>query len=144
LKPIPDFDGGFLAKSRNYQNNPAGALRPIFLQFDGSFMIAAITFLGAIIQNTRYISYYDIYFIQKNMPAVSFYLPEDVLKALREEARARHTSVSRLIRTSVETQLDLEKRKRAKSDFLKAIRSAELGTWEEAHKERTRESDDRG
>ena len=78
------------------------------------------------------------------MPAVSFYLPEDVLKALREEARARNTSVSRLIRTSVETQLDLKKRKSAKSEFLKAIRSAGLGTWEEAHKERSRESDDRG
>ena len=77
------------------------------------------------------------------MPAVSFYLPEDVLKALREEARARNTSVSRLIRTSVEAQLDLEKRKRAKSEFLKAIRSAGLGTWEEAHKERSREPDDR-
>jgi predicted transcriptional regulator len=78
------------------------------------------------------------------MPAVSFYLPEDILKALREEARARHTSVSRLIRTSVETQLELDKRKGAKSEFLKVIRSADLGTWEEAHKERTRESDDRG
>jgi predicted transcriptional regulator len=77
------------------------------------------------------------------MPAVSFYLPEDVLRALREEAKARKTTVSRLIRTSVETQLDLEKRKRAKSEFLKAIRSAGLGSWEEAHKERSRESDDR-
>jgi post-segregation antitoxin (ccd killing protein) len=77
------------------------------------------------------------------MPAVSFYLPEDVLKALREEARARNISVSRLIRTSVENQLNLEKRNRAKSEFLKAIRSVDLGTWEEAHKERTRESDDR-
>ena len=78
------------------------------------------------------------------MPAVSFYLPEDVLKALRQEARARKTSVSRLIRTSVEAQLDLEKRERAKSEFLKVIRSARFGTWEEAHKERTRESNDRG
>ncbi len=78
------------------------------------------------------------------MPAVSFYLPEEVLKALREEARARNTSISRLIRTSVETQLDLEKRKKAKSEFLKVIRTAGLGTWEEAHKERTKESDDRG
>jgi len=77
------------------------------------------------------------------MPAVSFYLPEDTLKALRQEARARNTSVSRLIRTSVETQLDLEKQRRSKSQFLKVIRSAELGAWEEAHKERTGESDDR-
>ncbi len=78
------------------------------------------------------------------MPAVSFYLPEDVLKLLREEARACNTSVSRLIRTSVEAQLELEKRKRAKSEFLKAISAAGFGSWEEAHKERTRESDDRG
>jgi predicted transcriptional regulator len=78
------------------------------------------------------------------MPAVSFYLPEDILKALREEARARNTSVSRLIRTSVETQLDFENRVRAKNEFLKAIRSVSLGSWEETHKERTRDSDDRG
>jgi predicted transcriptional regulator len=78
------------------------------------------------------------------MPAVSFYLPEEVLKALREEAKARNTSVSRLIRTSVESQLDLEKRRRAKNDFIKAISSVSLGNWEEAHKERTKESDDRG
>lgn len=78
------------------------------------------------------------------MPAVSFYLPEDILKALRDEAKARNTSVSRLIRTSVETQLELEKRKRAKSEFLKAIRSTRLGSWEDAHKERTKESDGRG
>ncbi|MBP1765912.1 MAG: hypothetical protein H6P98_27 [Candidatus Aminicenantes bacterium] len=77
------------------------------------------------------------------MPAVSFYLPEEVLKALRAEAKSRNLSVSRLIRTSVETQLDLEKRKKAKSEFLKAIRSSGLGTWKEAHKERTGESDDR-
>ena len=78
------------------------------------------------------------------MPAVSFYLPEEVLKALREEAKARNTSVSRLIRTSVESQLDLEKRRRAKNDLLKAISSVSLGNWDEAHKERTKESDDRG
>jgi predicted transcriptional regulator len=78
------------------------------------------------------------------MPAVSFYLPEDILKALREEARARNTSVSRLIRTSVETQIELDRRKRAKNEFLKAIRSVDLGTWDEAHKERTQEPDDRG
>lgn len=82
--------------------------------------------------------------IENIMPAVSFYLPEEVLKALREEAKARNTSVSRLIRTSVETQLDIENRRRAKSEFLKAIGSISLGSWDEAHKERTKESDDRG
>ena len=77
------------------------------------------------------------------MPAVSFYLPEDVLMALREEARSGKTSVSRLIRTSVETQLGLEKRRKAKNRLLEALRSARLGAWEEAHGERTRESDGR-
>jgi len=78
------------------------------------------------------------------MPAVSFYLPEDILKALRTEAKARKTSVSRLIRTAVENQLGLEKQKRAKADLLQAVRAADLGNWEDLHKERTRESDDRG
>ena len=77
------------------------------------------------------------------MPAVSFYLPEDVLKVLREVARSSKSSVSRLIRTSVEAQLGLENRKRAKDGLLESLRSARLGSWEEAHEERTRESDGR-
>ena len=78
------------------------------------------------------------------MPAVSFYLPEETMKAIRAEARNRKTSVSRLIRTAVETLLDLETKKRAKDELVKALRTADLGSWEEAHAERTRESDDRG
>jgi predicted transcriptional regulator len=78
------------------------------------------------------------------MPAVSFYLPEDVLKALRAEAKIRKTSVSRLIRTAVEAQLDTENRKRAKAELVRSLRAADLGTWEDAHRERTEESDDRG
>lgn len=78
------------------------------------------------------------------MPAVSFYLPESTLKELRNEARIRKTSVSRLIRNAVEGHLGREKRNKAKDDLLRAIKSADLGTWDEAHKERTRESDDRG
>ena len=78
------------------------------------------------------------------MPAVSFYLPEDILKALRTEAKARKTSVSRFIRTAVENQLGLAKQKRAKADLLQAVRAADLGSWEDLHKERIRESDDRG
>jgi len=81
---------------------------------------------------------------EKNMPAVSFYLPEDVLKELRAEARNRKTSVSRLIRTAVETHLDLETRKKAKADLIRALRTADLGSWDELHEERTKESDDRG
>ncbi|HUT07751.1 MAG TPA: ribbon-helix-helix protein, CopG family [Candidatus Latescibacteria bacterium] len=77
------------------------------------------------------------------MPAVSFYLPEDLLKELRAEARNRKTSVSRLIRTAVETQLDVETRKKAKAALIRALRTADLGPWNELHEERTKESDDR-
>ncbi len=78
------------------------------------------------------------------MPAVSFYLPEEVLKALRKEAKARKTSVSRLIRSAVENQLNLEKQKNAKADLLRVLRAADLGKWDETHKERNREADGRG
>jgi hypothetical protein len=77
------------------------------------------------------------------MPAVSFYLPEKTVKELRAEARTRRTSVSRLIRTAVETQLDAEARKRAKGELALMLRTSELGSWDELHAERTRESDDR-
>ncbi len=77
------------------------------------------------------------------MPAVSFYLPEDVLKELRAEARNRKTSVSRLIRTAVETHLDVETRKKAKAALIRTLRTADLGSWAELHEERTKESDDR-
>jgi post-segregation antitoxin (ccd killing protein) len=81
---------------------------------------------------------------EKKMPAVSFYLPETVLKELRAEARARKTSVSRLIRTSVETELAVESKRKAKSGLVRALREADLGTWDDLHAQRTRESDDRG
>jgi 16S rRNA U516 pseudouridylate synthase RsuA-like enzyme len=77
------------------------------------------------------------------MPAVSFYLPEGTLRELRAEARVRKTSVSRLIRTAVENHLDGEARKKAKSELALALRGAALGSWDELHEERTRESDDR-
>jgi len=77
------------------------------------------------------------------MPAVSFYLPEGTLKELRTEARARKTSVSRLIRTAVEKHLDTEARKRAKGELTRLLGAADLGGWDEVHAERTRESDDR-
>jgi len=86
-----------------------------------------------------------IYFHNENkMPAVSFYLPEDVLKAVREEARARRTSVSRFIRTSVESCLDVEARNKAKSEFLRSLRDADLGSWEGTHEDRDEDSRDRG
>lgn len=77
------------------------------------------------------------------MPAVSFYLPEGTLKELRTEARARKTSVSRLIRTAVEKHLDAETRKKAKGELTRLLGAADLGGWDEVHAERTRESDDR-
>lgn len=81
---------------------------------------------------------------EKNMPAVSFYLPEGTLRELRNAARARETSVSRLIRTAVESHLDAEAKKRAKGELMRLLGATDLGGWEEAHAERTRDSDDRG
>jgi Arc/MetJ-type ribon-helix-helix transcriptional regulator len=78
------------------------------------------------------------------MPAVSFYLPEKILKELRSEARTRKTSVSRFIRTAVETQLDIESKNKAKQELVKRLREAELGSWDDLHAERTKEADDRG
>jgi hypothetical protein len=86
-----------------------------------------------------------MYFIsEKIMPAVSFYLPESILKELRDEAKTRKISVSRLIRNAVEGQIGREKRNIAKGELLRSLRSADIGTWDEAHGERNRESDDRG
>lgn len=78
------------------------------------------------------------------MPAVSFYLPENVLKELRTEARVRKVSVSRLIRTAVESHLDVEARRKARRELLRVIRASNLGSWDEMHSERTKELDDRG
>jgi hypothetical protein len=78
------------------------------------------------------------------MPAVSFYLTEKILKELRSEAKARRTSVSRLVRTAVETQLDIESRDKAKQEFMRRLREAEWGSWDDLHAERTKEPDDRG
>ena len=78
------------------------------------------------------------------MPAVSFYLPEKTLKDLRVEARAQKTSVSRLIRTAVESHLDAGAKKRAKEELARGLRAADLGSWDDLHAERTKESDDRG
>lgn len=78
------------------------------------------------------------------MPAVSFYLPEGTLKELRNAARARDTSVSRLIRTAVESHLDAEAKKRAKKELMRQLGATDLGGWDEVHAERMRESDDRG
>ncbi len=66
------------------------------------------------------------------------------MKALRAEARRRKTSVSRLIRTAVEAHLGLETKKKAKPELIRALKRADLGSWADAHEERTRESNDRG
>lgn len=77
------------------------------------------------------------------MPAVSFYLSEKVLAALREAAIKNRTSVSRLIREAVESHLGTDEMNSAKVEFLKLLSAADFGPWDELHRERTRESDDR-
>jgi predicted transcriptional regulator len=73
-----------------------------------------------------------------NMPAVSFYLPDDVLSHLKAEAKACKKSVSCMIREAVVGHLEKEQKGKAKTQFLRLLRGADLGTWEGVHAERQR------
>jgi len=81
------------------------------------------------------------------MPAVSFYLKQDVLDAVRAKAKAHKIPVSTIIREAVEGFLKTDETKAAKErvmDFL--TREKPLGgikAWEELHRERTEADADR-
>jgi len=77
------------------------------------------------------------------MPAVSFYISEKVLIALRAAAQRQKTSVSKLIREAVEARLGKEEKNAGKEEFLRVLKTLDLGDWNEVHRERTAESDDR-
>ncbi len=55
------------------------------------------------------------------MPAVSFYLKQDVLDAVRARAKAEDVAVSRVISRAVEAFLEAERRGRARKRVLRAL-----------------------
>ncbi len=75
------------------------------------------------------------------MPAVSCYLNEKVLNAVRAKARAENLPVSRIISQAVEISLGLEQRKEARARVLENFRKKKplggMEEWNELHKERT-------
>ena len=73
------------------------------------------------------------------MPAVSFYLPDDLLMHLKAKAKAARKSVSSIIRQSVEQHLDVEDKRSSKEALIRLLRDANLGTWEKVYGERERD-----
>ena len=75
------------------------------------------------------------------MPAVSFYLSQDLLNAIRARASAQKIPVSRIISEAVKEYLKLTESTEAKKRVLKyLLEQKPLGgmyVWEELHKERT-------
>ncbi len=81
------------------------------------------------------------------MPAVSFYLNQDVLDSVRLKAKAENIPISRLIREAIENYLGVEKKKKARDRVLQTlIKERPLGgmeDWEEIHRQRTLADADR-
>lgn len=77
------------------------------------------------------------------MPAVSFYLPADVLAHLRAEAKARKQPVSSIISEAVGKHLHVSEQSSAKTEFIRLLKKCDLGNWEEVHAERERAEIDR-
>jgi len=55
------------------------------------------------------------------MPAVSFYLRQEVLDAVRAKAKSEDLPVSRVISRAIEQALSLDERGQAKQRLLKAL-----------------------
>ena len=75
------------------------------------------------------------------MPAVSCYLDEKVLNAVRAKAKAENLPVSRIISQAVEISLGLGQRKKARERVLENFRKKKplggMEEWNKLHKERT-------
>jgi hypothetical protein len=82
------------------------------------------------------------------MPAVSFYLNQDTLRAVRTKAKTENTPVSQIIRKALEEYLLLDEKKAAKKRVLATLMNDKpLGgteEWESLHRERSEADADRG
>jgi len=70
------------------------------------------------------------------MAGVSLYLDEELLEKLKAESRKTGRSVSAIVRDAIREYLSSRAREKAKSEFLKILKEANLGSWEEVEKER--------
>jgi hypothetical protein len=81
------------------------------------------------------------------MPAVSFYLNQQALDAIRARAKAQNIPVSTIIREAVEQYLEIAEKKAARERLLKVfVEKRPLGgmeVWGELHRERTEADADR-
>jgi hypothetical protein len=81
------------------------------------------------------------------MPAVSFYLKQDVLDAVRTRAKAQNIPVSTIIREAVEEYMETDESRAAKKRVLDMLVTSKpfggLSQWENVHSERTEADADR-
>ena len=81
------------------------------------------------------------------MPAVSFYLNQNILDAIRARAKAQKIPVSAIIRKAVEHYLKIAETKAARERILNLLANEKpLGgvrAWKELHRERTEADADR-
>jgi hypothetical protein len=81
------------------------------------------------------------------MPAVSFYLKQDVLDSVRAKAQVYNIPVSRIIRQAVEEFLKADETKIAKERILDILTQDKplggMNVWDEIHMERTKADDNR-
>jgi predicted DNA-binding protein len=70
------------------------------------------------------------------MPAVSFYLPDDVLAHLKAESKARNKAVSSMVREAVQRYLEADEKREAKAQFIRLLDRIDLETWEDVHGQR--------
>ena len=81
------------------------------------------------------------------MPAVSFYLKQDVLDAVRTRAKAQNIPVSTIIREAVEEYIKTDQSKAAKERVIDMLVINKpfggMSQWEDTHLERTAADADR-
>jgi predicted DNA-binding protein len=70
------------------------------------------------------------------MPAVSFYLPDDVLAHLKAESKAQNKAISCMVREAVQRYLEADEKRESKARFLRLLNRTDLGTWGDVHGQR--------
>lgn len=82
------------------------------------------------------------------MPAVSFYLNEKTLDAVRAKSKLGNIPASQIIREAIESYLSIEEKREARKRVLNCLtREKPLGGakgWERLHRERTEADAGRG